>query len=62
MHFFFKLPAKKRKLRTGRRVSITISMSDNEESNANKRRKMLHDRPSKTSKSKGIDVFKLSVL
>ncbi|PWA35976.1 ulp1 protease family, C-terminal catalytic domain-containing protein [Artemisia annua] len=47
-----KSKAKKRKLRTGRRVSITISLSDNEESNTNKRKKVFHDPTAKTSKSK----------
>ncbi|GJT47934.1 protein FAR1-related sequence 5 [Tanacetum coccineum] len=46
----FKSISKKRR---GRRVSITISMSDDEEQQKNKRMKKLHDRPSKTAKSKG---------
>ncbi|GKC82108.1 hypothetical protein Tco_1137825 [Tanacetum coccineum] len=48
----FKSISKKRR---GKRVSITISMSDDEEQQMNKRTKKLHDRPSKTAKSKDFD-------
>ncbi|GJU76255.1 putative reverse transcriptase domain-containing protein [Tanacetum coccineum] len=44
--------------RSGRRVSITISLSDNEEQQMNKRMKKLHGRPSKTLNSKGLNVHK----
>ncbi|GKA04863.1 hypothetical protein Tco_0683983 [Tanacetum coccineum] len=37
--------------RSGRRVSITISLSHNEEQHMNKQTKKLHDRPSKTLNS-----------
>ncbi|GKB44115.1 hypothetical protein Tco_0889057 [Tanacetum coccineum] len=43
------------KRRRGRRVSITISMLDDEEQQMNKRTKKLHDRPLKTAKSKDFD-------
>ncbi|GJW40663.1 heat shock cognate 70 kDa protein 2-like protein [Tanacetum coccineum] len=44
--------------RSGRRVSITISLSHNEEQHMNKRTKKLHDRPSKTLNSIGLNVHK----
>ncbi|GJR97142.1 hypothetical protein Tco_0269316 [Tanacetum coccineum] len=42
------------------RVSITISLSDNEEHQMNKRTKKLHDRSSKTAKSKDLNYHEES--
>ncbi|GJR36984.1 hypothetical protein Tco_1212668 [Tanacetum coccineum] len=49
--------------RSGRRISITISLSDNEEQQMNKRTKKLHDHPSKAAKSKGMNLtnFRISL-